>query len=101
MSGHTFNIDFNYDLVVMKCRILTHYDKYYTTKYCNEKGITIHEFYINTDYQNELYQSNYYSKLETTSYVLIHKNNILEQDKFTEYDFKDDNNINVVIIENV
>ena len=100
ISGHTFSICFNYDLLVMKCQILTHYETYYKTKFCNEKQITIHDFNRKTDYQNEWYKSDYYNTLNTTTYDLIHKNNILEFDKYTEYDFKDDNNINVVFINN-
>ena len=118
-SGNTFTIKLKWDIcearhsglnkfIFMKLQIARHYEEQYKTNFCNEKGIAIHEFHTTQTYFYEWINSDYYKK--TNDYnpdniQLIYKGEILEQfdietDKYTLDDFKEDNNINVVIIKN-
>ena len=118
-SGNTFTIKLKWDIcearhsglnkfIFMKLQIARHYEEQYKTNFCNEKGITKDELYTNNTYRYEWINSDYYKK--TNDYnpdniQLIYKGEILEQFdiKVAEYtldDFKEDNNINVVIIKN-
>ena len=84
-----------------------HYEEQYKTNFCNEKGIAIHEFHTTQTYFYEWINSDYYKK--TNDYnpdniQLIYKGEILNEFDidylYTLDDFKEDNNINVVIIKN-
>ena len=119
LSGHTFTIKLNWDIcearnlglnkfIFMKLQIARHYEEQYKTNFCNEKGIAKHEFHTTQTYFYEWINSDYYKK--TNDYnpdniQLIYKGEILEQfhieaDIYTLDDFKEDNNINVIICKN-
>ena len=103
LSGHTFTIKLNWDIVAMKCDISEHYEEKYKTCFCNEKGMTIHEFNNSDNYRQEWYKSEYYKTLDNMYFKLIYKGEILEQyhieaDLITLKDFEEGNNLNVVIV---
>ena len=62
LSGHTFTIRLHWDVSFMKCQICAHYEEIYKTDFCNEKGITIHEFNTNNNYRSAWYNSDYYKQ---------------------------------------
>ena len=117
-SGNTFTIKLKWDIcearhsglnkfIFMKLQIARHYEEQYKTNFCNEKGIAIHEFHTTQTYFYEWINSDYYKK--TNDYnpdniQLIYKGEILNEFDidylYTLDDFKEDNNINVVIIKN-
>ena len=106
MSGHTFTIKLHWDICIMTCQIAQHYEDKYKTDFCNDKGITLHEFNKpNNEYRWEWYKSDYYKTLESTYYKLIYKGEILEQyhvesDFITLEDLQENNNMNVVTCKN-
>ena len=44
MPSHTFSIKLWWDVCLMKCQIAQHYEDKYKNNFCNDKGITSHEF---------------------------------------------------------
>ena len=105
LSGHTFTIKLNWDIGAMKDSISIYYDNKFKNEFLLENNLT------NRDMINHFHKyikSDYYKK--TNDYnpdniQLIYKGEILEQfhieaDIYTLDDFKEDNNINIVIIKN-
>ena len=98
LSGHSFTIKLNWDICIMKCEIIQHYEDKYKNDFCNEKGITKHEFDTSINYRCEWFKSDSYKTLDNMYFKLIYKGEILEQfnveaDLITLEDLKEDNNI--------
>ena len=94
LSGRTFTIKLNLGICLMKWQIAHHYEEKYKHEFCKENGVALHELGTNCTYKYDWY-----------NILLIYKGEILEQsdidaDKYTEDDFKEDNNMNIIIINN-
>ena len=105
LSGHTFTIKLNWYIPAMKEDIAFYYCHKFKNDFLLENNLTnrdmINHFnkYINSDYYKKAVDYN------PDNIQLIYKGEILEQyhieaDIYSEDDFKEDNNINVVIIKN-
>ena len=105
LSGHTFTIKLNWDIGAMKDSISIYYDNKFKNDFLLENNLTARDM---INHFNKYIKSDYYKKANDynpDNIQLIYKGEILEQfdietDKYTLDDFKEDNNINVVIIKN-
>ena len=105
LSGHTFTIKLNWDIGAMKDSISIYYDNKFKNDFLLENNLTNRDM---INHFNKYIKSDYYKKVKDyhpDSIQLIYKGEILEQyhieaDIYSEDDFKEDNNINVVIIKN-
>ena len=108
LTGNSFTIKLNWDICIMKQDISKYYEEKIFSDYLIKNNIlNKREFYLNDTHRmnwlisEELKSRNKYHP----DYIqLIYKNEILEQyhieiDRFTYEDFKENNNINVVITE--
>ena len=105
LSGHTFTIKLNWDIGAMKDSISIYYDNKFKNDFLLENNLTNRDM---INHFNKYIKSDYYKKANDynpDNIQLIYKGEILEQyhieaDIYSEDDFKEDNNINVVIIKN-
>ena len=105
LSGHTFTIKLNWDIGAMKDSISIYYDNKFKNDFLLENNLTNRDM---INHFNKYIKSDYYKKAvdyNPDNIQLICKGEILEQyhieaDIYSEDDFKEDNNINVVIIKN-
>ena len=106
LTGNSFNIKLNWDICIMREQISKYYEEKIFSDYLIKNNIlNKREFYLNDTHRmnwlisEELKSRNKYHP----DYIqLIYKNEILEQyhieiDRFTNEDFKENNNINLVI----
>lgn len=102
LSGHTFSIKLNWDIDAMKDSISIYYDNKFRTDFLLENNLTSRDM---MNHLGDYFKSDYYKKANDynpDNIQLIYKGEILEQfhieaDIYSEDDFKQDNNINVVI----
>ena len=105
LSGHTFTIKLNWDIGAMKDSISIYYDNKFKNDFLLENNLTNRDM---INHFGKYIKSDYYKKVNDynpDNIQLIYKGEILEQfdietDKYSEDDFKEDNNINVIIIKN-
>ena len=105
LSGHTFTIELNWDIGAMKDSISIYYDNKFKNDFLLENNLTNRDM---INHFGKYIKSDYYKKANDynpDNIELIYKGEILEQfhieaDIYTDDDFKEDNNINVVIIKN-
>ena len=105
LSGHTFTIKLNWDIGAMKDSISIYYDNKFKNDFLLENNLTNRDM---INHFNKYIKSDYYKKANDynpDNIQLIYKGEILEQyhieaDIYSEDDFKEDNNINVIIIKN-
>ena len=110
LTGNSFTIKLNWDICIMKQDISKYYEEKIFSDYLIKNNIlNKREFYLNDTHRmnwlisEELKSRNKYHP-DYIQLIYIYKNEILEQyhieiDRFTYEDFKENNNINVVITE--
>ena len=104
LSGHTFPIKFNLDIGAMKDSIAIYYDGKFRNDFLIENNLTRRDL---INHLGDYFKSEYYTKANAynpDNIQLIYKGEILEQfhieaDIYSEDDFKEDNNISVVIVD--
>lgn len=103
LSGHTFTIKLNWDIGAMKDSISNYYDNKFRNDFLLENNLTDRDM---RKHMNKYLNSEYYKKANdyiSDNIQLIYKGEILEQfhieaDIYSEDDFIEDNNINIIII---
>ena len=104
LSGHTFTIKLNWDIGAMKDSISIYYDNKFKNDFLLENNLTNRDM---INHFGKYIKSDYYKKANDynpDNIQLIYKGEILNEFDidylYTLDDFKEDNNINVVIIKN-
>ena len=106
LTGNSFNIILNWDICIMREQISKYYEEKIFSDYLIKNNIlNKRDFYLNETHRMNWLNSEEMKSREKYHHdniQLIYKNEILEQyhietDKFTVEDFKENNNMNLVI----